>query len=184
MEFAVVVTVMLLLLIAAGPGFGDALHTWRLNGEVSRLADAIEDARLQAITKQQHVTLCPLTQVGGHPTCMPSGRQSEGDWSGGWLAYQDNDRNNRFDPRRDQMLQSGDPVDKSLLLRRTAFKTGAGRLTFNETGRLAGGQAGLFALCNRESGNAERALMVNLTGQVQKMEPARIEGLECGSAAP
>ena len=175
-ELSVILAVILLLLVAAGPGFSDALREWRLNTEINRLATTIENARLDAITLNAMTVVCPAIPHQDSVTCAGD---DAGDWSGGYIAFRDNDRNHRFDPRRDQVLARKSAVATGLRLRLANALALHNRLQFMPDGRLRGGSAGIFSLCHPKNLMVERGLMVNLTGQVQRMSRDTVSKMEC-----
>lgn len=175
-ELAVGLTVMFFLLLAAGPGFGDVLTNWRLDSEINRLANTLELARLDAITRSQSVVACPVVPIGKTVTCAGPQRNN---WSAGYFVFQDFDKNGTFNPKRDQALETESPVRRGLKLVRTTQRQGRNKIEFLPDGRLKGANAGVFALCDEETGLAARALMVNLTGQIQTMDPEKIQGFSC-----
>lgn len=102
-ELMAAMLILAVLAVLAAPSFSRTLFSFRQRAAVQSLLVAFQFARVEAVTRQQAVTLCPL---GVGPEICGT------DYATGWQVF--------VDPDRDQRLEHGE----SLLRRFPALADG------------------------------------------------------------
>ncbi len=150
--YEILVTLALVALLAglAIPSFAATLARQRQSAEINALFHAVHVARKESIMRRRVVSLCPSPDG---QTCSP-GR----DWSGGWLMFENKDRDSppRLDPGEPVLVQHR--VAESV--RVTANRSG---FTFRATFLRA--TNGTFVLCDENQRITPKALVISYTGR-------------------
>ncbi len=148
----VLVSVLLagLLLGVGVPSFGEFLARNRQSAEVNALFHALYLARKESIRRRQLVALCPSADG---KRCQPSR-----DWSGGWLMFENSDRD---EP------PENDPAEPVILVHRVdpGVRILANRRGFTSRGTRKRATNGTFVVCDRAARVAPKALVVSYTGR-------------------
>lgn len=149
-ELLVTTSLVAALLMIAIPSFGSMLARQRQQVEVNALFHAIHLARKESIMRRKVVSICP--SLDGL-ACDP-----QKDWSGGWLMFENSDRDSppQVDP--------GEPV-----LRRHDVGDGviikANRRGFTLRATFLRATNGTFVVCDRAGRIAPKGLVVSYTGR-------------------
>lgn len=136
-----------------------------LRAEVNALFHAVHVARKESVMRRRVVSLCPSSDGS---TCTP-GR----DWSGGWLMFENADRDEP--PQRDAgeallQVHVPDPAVRIVANRRG--------FTLRATQKRA--TNGTFVVCDRAARTDPVALVVSYTGRPRTaLETARGEPYSC-----
>jgi len=144
-------TALIAVLLTIGiPSFGSLLARQRQLVEVNALFHAIHLARKESIMRRRVVSVCP-TQDGSQ--CL-----SSKDWSGGWLMFENTDRDSppQVDP--------GEPV----LLRHQvngAIRIKSNRLAFTLRATFLHATNGTLVVCDAANRVAPKGLVVSYTGR-------------------
>lgn len=138
-ELMVTVSILATLSAVAIPSFASILAKSKVQTMASSLHTTLNMARNHAITSQAVVMVCQASDstlskcVDQHP--------SNENWKHGWLIYQDDNSNNKFD-HQDQLLR--------------VFENGNMAVVFNQRGRLrffpdGSARSAGFYICNNTS---------------------------------
>lgn len=137
-ELLVTVSLLLVLALIATPSLAGLMSRTELDTNAAALHQSLNLARTRAITTQQTVHLCQLSQ--GSDVCEEyyASRRS---WGRGWLVFVDNNENNSFDEQ-----------DELLRVMRLNGKT---NIVFNQRGRLrffpdGSSRSAGFYLCSKD----------------------------------
>ena len=101
--FAVTVTVV-------APAMQSLLHGNRLRTEATRLLDALNLARSEAVMRNNPVVLCPRPAPGEDDASC------DGLFANGWLVFSDSARNGRFDAGSDELIRVFEPLPQGYTL--------------------------------------------------------------------
>lgn len=165
LELMVVVTIMGVLLMLGLPSFQNTLRSNRLATTTNQFNAAVALARSEAIKSTQGAGLCPSANG---TTCT-----STTTWSGGWLVWQDTDRNGS--------LNGSEPVIQYFAssAQQIAVTTGtAVRMSFDDRGAAVPRNAAGTALASAASITFQavpcpagrplvNTMTIRLTGQVR-----------------
>lgn len=150
--FELLITILLVSLLAgiAIPSFSASIARQRQHTEIDALFHAIHLARKESIMRRKVVSLCP--SLDGH-SCADSR-----DWSGGWLMFENKDRDS---PPR---IDAGEPI-------LTRHKVGeniiisANRKGFTLRATFLRATNGTFVFCDPQNRISPMALVVSYTGR-------------------
>lgn len=152
-EMLVTVAVLVVLVVAVGPSFAEALRSNRLQTQSSALFTALVLTRSEAVKRNHAVVLCKSSDGA---TCTTGGN-----WEQGWLIFPD--------PDNDGTKTSGDAVIRAYgaLGGGSTLRTGslyANRVIFRSDGTVSGQDS--FRLCGADGVAAKaRKITVNATGR-------------------
>ena len=165
LEVIATVSVSSILLAIALPVLGRFIEYQRTSAAIGSLVAHMGLARMAAISHRQPTILCPSTSGA---SC-----DAGSDWSGGWMLFIDNNRNNRPDSDDEVLRVDLDPTSRTLRLSGTS---GRRYLRYLPDGRSAGSNL-TISLCNRK-GEKLGAVIVNNAGR------PRSERARTGSVCP
>jgi len=144
-------TVLVATLLAIGiPSFAGMIARQRQRVEIDALFHAIHVARKESIMRRKVVSICPSSD-GEH--CEP-GR----DWSGGWLMFENTDRDSP--PRVD----AGEPVLQRHVVASDIIIR-ANRRGFTLRATFLRATNGTFVVCDRLDRIAAKGLVISYTGR-------------------
>lgn len=169
LELLIALAVLAAVLAIALPGWthaSAAVHSTHAQEELS--ATLFDAARHSTVTGKR-VVVCS-TAGGEH--CAGSM-----DWSEGWIAFQDDNRNGVREPG-ERMIRRGEAVHHTVGLQSTRGRT---RLSFHHFGRVAGSNV-TFTLCDRRGPEHARTLVVANHGRVRVGEPTRAAAASCDAS--
>jgi type IV fimbrial biogenesis protein FimT len=162
-ELVVTVALVVILASIAVPAYTSMMTRNRMVAEINDLVGSLHFARSEAIKRGLDVVVCKSSDGN---TCTTAG-----DWSQGWVIFQDTDSSQT----RDVSGCPGSPCEP-LINAQSAFEggdqfVGTGNpkdwVRFNRNG-FSGNSFGTFTLC--ESGNdpkKARAIIVSRTGRIR-----------------
>lgn len=159
LESLMALAVLAVLAGSAVPSMADWLNRVRLNTVAQELAVDFDFARGASVARNHRATVC---KAGPADTCA-----EDGDWSQGWLVFEDRNENALRDDDEPVLLQHNalPPGWKA-----TGNTTVASYVSYTPLGltRLVNGgfQAGTITLCRASGGPTEaRRIIVNSVGR-------------------
>ena len=159
-ELLVTVAVVSILLAVGVPAFQRMTEDNRQVAAINSLAGSLNLARSEAVKQAQAVTVCASAD-GNACSGTP-------DWSTGWIAFLDQNRDGVPDGANALLSRQG-TLPAGLALRAIEFDDNT-QLQFLPNGRLpaTGDPDGTFVLCDTRTNDATRAraLNVNALGRV------------------
>jgi len=149
-ELLITITLIVLVSGLALPSFSAIIARQQQRVEIDALFHAIHLARKESIMRRKVVSLCP--SLDGR-SCSPSR-----DWSGGWLMFENKDRDSppRIDP--DEIILANHRVDDQVRI--TANRKG-----FTLRATFLRATNGTFVFCDPQNRISPRALVVSYTGR-------------------
>jgi type IV fimbrial biogenesis protein FimT len=148
---------------------GGTVHASRAAQARAALLDTYQTAIRHASTRGVHVVACPMERDGG---CRDSV-----DWSGGWILFEDRDRDRHHDAD-ERVVATYPGLGAHVHLRSSV---GRKRLVFQPSGGNAGSNV-TFTLCDgRGAGEATQFVLAN-SGRLREARPTAIQAAAC--AAP
>ena len=167
-ELLVTLSIAVILMTVAVPGFNAILADTRQVAAVNELVGALSMARSEAIKRGVRVTICKTTDpYTASPACVPTAG-----WNESWLLFVDNDHepgNSRgVIDGGDQLLRIFSPSDVLSITTGVGY---SGGISYRANGmsqglRSTGGVGlanGRFTLC---AGAVGRDIVINSTGRV------------------
>lgn len=159
-ELLVTVAVVSILLAIGVPEFKRMTEDNRQVAIINHLSASLNLARSEAVKQSQAVTVCSSTNG---VTCDGSA-----DWTNGWIAFLDQDRDGNPDDANALLNRQG-LLPAGLSLKATEFDDNT-QILFLPNGRLerTADPDGTFVLCDTRTNDATRAraLNVNALGRV------------------
>ncbi len=154
LEVLVTAALAVITVTVAVPSFNHQLRQARARAEVNALVEVLALARMQAVKHNQVVTLCRSAD----------GADCEGEWSQGWMLFEDTNRNGRRDGT-ETVLAVGRPGN-GYRLRLAAFGS-LNHMRFSPVGFTLAGN-GTFRLCPEDRDvHYARAVIVNKAGRAR-----------------
>ncbi len=151
-ELLATLAILAILAGMAAPSLRELAARHRLATATNQFVASFQQARMHALSHQLPTELCP---AAGGAACAGGL-----DWSGGWLAWQDDDRNRRLDPG-EPVLARFDPLPAGLIARSSI---GRPQLRFRPDGSASGSNLTL-TLCDTRLPGQGRAIVVNNGGR-------------------
>lgn len=97
-ELMIALVILAVTLTAAAPAMQQMIHGSRLRAETSRLLDALNLARSEAILRNTPVSLCPSAMaLSGEATCA-------GHYSDGWIVFTNQNSDEVVDVGADEVV--------------------------------------------------------------------------------
>ena len=163
-EVMITLAVAAVLLTLAAPAFMDLIAKNRLRSEVYALRGLLMEARSEALTERNNVTVCRSSD----------GLECTGDWSDGYIAFFDNNSDGVVDDD-ERVVLSRTPDTRRIDIR---FSGEEDRVVFNSRGNArtaAGNFSGTFTLCDYRGAAEAAGLIVTpvgaLTAAIDKATP-------------
>jgi len=154
-ELLVTLSIAVILMTIAVPGFQDFFRRNRVEGAASNLVAALNYARSEAIRRGVRVTVCGSSNPqAATPDCVANA------WSAGWIVFVDG-----VDPRGAR--NNGDEVLRIQALSDLSITAGgniAKAVTFLASGRPHGVANDTFVVC---AGGVRRHVILNAAGRVR-----------------
>lgn len=150
--YELMLTLLLVVLLTgiAIPSFSAGIARQQQRVEIDALFHAIHLARKESITRRKVVSLCASDDGS---TCAASR-----DWSGGWLMFENRDRDS---PPR---IDAGEPILKRHQVSDN-IKISANRKGFTLRATFLRATNGTFVVCDRGRRIPPKALVVSYTGR-------------------
>lgn len=166
-ELLMTLAILTVLAMIAVPAFGNLIGRTRGQGARSELNNALNMARLAAISRGTHVVVCPSDD---QQHCLHD-RQ----WQHGWLIFADLDHDGeRSDDETVVAIEQAQPAGVAILSTR-------GRLHVDyQRDGSAGGTNLTLTVCDRGAGPAGAiSLVINQGGRVRQGTPSASAAAEC-----
>jgi prepilin-type N-terminal cleavage/methylation domain-containing protein len=166
-ELLTTVLVVAVLLVMVAPSMSALIKRNSLVALHGSLRASLSVARTQAVETGQAVSVCPMGRNGG--CAFPSG-----DWSRGWMVFEDPDHTGRCDNpaktgfchgTRNRVLEIRSPVKPGYVIRSNHHVSR--RVRFAATG-MSYGHNGRFTLCALSGQVKPVGLVVAATGRVRR----------------
>lgn len=164
-ELMIALAVCAILLVATGPAFSAVVHKNRISAASNQLYMSLYAARGEALKRRSAVRICPSANS---TSC-----RNDGDWSDGWLIFEDANTNNA--PDAAEIIQLVDGFDGDINMQvSTALSE---YVQFQPTGVAVGngGNSGEFRLCHADSNASSRAVSISVSGRVNSVKRARTD---------
>ncbi|MDT8370865.1 MAG: Tfp pilus assembly protein FimT/FimU [Gammaproteobacteria bacterium] len=163
-ELLIVIAIISILASLAAPSFNALIRKQQVNGEANVLFSLVHLARTEAIKRNSVVTICKSNDAN----------QCGGNWSDGWIVFQDNDKDGSRDAG--ETLISSGTIGYGYQLSWTAFGSN-NYIRFTPQG-LTLSQNGSFKLCPGD-GDARyaRAVIISKTARVRLPKDTNGDGI-------
>jgi type IV fimbrial biogenesis protein FimT len=103
-ELMITLVILGVTVAVATPAMQQLIHGSSLRSQTSRLLDAVNLARSEAVLRNIPVTLCPSKMaVTGEATCA-------GRFADGWIVFTNRDRDPLVDPGADEVIRVFEPI--------------------------------------------------------------------------
>ncbi len=103
-ELMITLVILGVTVTVATPAMQQLIHGSRLRTETSRLLDAINLARSEAVLRNVPVTLCPSAMaVSGEIVCA-------GQFADGWIVFTNHNRDPVIDADSDEVIRAFEPI--------------------------------------------------------------------------
>jgi type IV fimbrial biogenesis protein FimT len=164
-ELAITLTLAAVLAGLGLPSFARTVARNRMQTEINALFHAIHLARSESIMRRRVVSICPSPD---RQRCEPGG-----DWSGGWIMFENRDADEP--PRRD----AGEPLlQVHAVAARIRISANRQGFTLRATQKRA--TNGTIVVCDEAGRVPPRALVVSYTGRPRvALETTRGEPYRC-----
>lgn len=165
LELVVTLSILLVLTLAAAPTFDHWQARQRMNAALHALHQDLLAARSQAITLGGQVVTCPGN--------VASGCRGDGDWSHGWIVFQDIDGDRALDPV-EPVLRNDSAPD------RVTIHSSANRSSFRfyPNGTAPGSNGSIWFCGSRGPEHAQRLVLSNL-GRIRREAFDGLEPEDC-----
>lgn len=169
-ELLIGLTIGSILLVVAVPTYSTSVQKNRIGTTSGLLYTSLNLARSEAVKRRNQVRLCPSVDS---VSC-----RNDGDWSNGWILYDDMNSNDAPDP--DEIIRVVDSLENGIALEVSASI--AGFLQFQPTGVTVGngGNNGEFRICHQDSTVYSHVLSVSAAGQVRLQQRTSSDCSEAG----
>lgn len=166
-ELLISLLVIAVLLVMVAPSMNVLVKRNSLVALHGSLRSSLSMARTQAVETGSAVSVCPMGRNGG--CAFPSG-----DWSRGWIVFEDPERTGRCaNPgnaglchgTRNRVLRIRPPLDSGYVIRSNHHVSR--RVRFSATG-MSYGHNGRFTLCDLNGAVKPVGLVVAATGRVRR----------------
>jgi len=169
-ELLVVLAIAAVMAGVALPDYRQMIRAQQLKAAANDLFGAIDLARTQAIARGRRVQLVPLDAA-------------QGDWSGGWVVFVDQDGDRRPGPGEEVIQRYRAPATGIAVAAVFSSQQGAAYLAYNSMGRSCSDTSsqaarfGTLSLVQGEGGQIRR-IKINMLGRARLCDPAR-DGASC-----
>lgn len=165
LESLAALAVVAVLAGAGAPSMANWVYQVRLGTLAQELAVDLDFARSAAVAQDQRATACkaaPLPHAASEPACADSG-----DWSQGWLVFEDRNENGVRDVDEPVRLQRNALPDGWKAFGNTTVASYVSYTPLGVTRLVQGGfQAGTITVCRNSAGPIEaRRVIVNSAGR-------------------
>jgi type IV fimbrial biogenesis protein FimT len=155
-ELMIALSVASIMVTTAVPSYSAVVHKHRISAATTQLYVSLDTARSTALKRRSAVRVCPSADG--------SSCRNDGDWSDGWLIFEDVNANNT--PDTAEIIQLVDGFDGEINIQ--AATTVSDFVQFQPTGAAigSGGNSGEFRLCHSNSNAYSRVINVSASGRV------------------
>jgi type IV fimbrial biogenesis protein FimT len=158
MELMIALAVGAILLLLAVPDFVTVLQKNRIGSATDQLYVSLAEARGEALKRRRSVHVCPSDDSA---SC-----RNDGDWSDGWLIFEDADANGL--PGANEIIKAvpGTSLDSGVGIGSEVAVDDF--VEFGATGAtIDSGTAGSFWICHSDSSVPSREIRVSLSGRIE-----------------
>jgi len=149
-ELLITTSLIAALLLLGLPSFSSIMARQRQQVEINALFHAIHLARKESIMRRKVVSICPSNDGNA---CSP-GR----DWSGGWLMFENSDRDSPPQVDGDEAILQRHAVAEDVVIQ-------ANRQGFTLRATFLRATNGTFVVCDRSNRIPAKGLVVSYTGR-------------------
>ena len=159
LDMLIALSVAAVLLSTAIPTYSAVVHKNRISAVTTELYVSLNLARSEALKRRSAVRVCPSEDSA---SC-----RNDGDWSDGWLIFEDVNSNNTAEAA--EIIRVVDGFDGQIEMQVAA--TLSSYVQFQPTGVAIGngGNTGEFRLCHSESASYSTAVSVSATGRINSV---------------
>lgn len=151
LELMAAVLILGLLLAFAIPGFRQAWARMQVQSACARLTTSLAQARLAALFQRTRTVVCPSADG---LRCLPGA-----DWTVGWVAYHDANRNDRRDAG--EPVLSRQPAEAGVRIQSTS---GRHQVAYQKDGRSSGSNI-TITVCAWDASVPARQIIVSNSGR-------------------
>jgi type IV fimbrial biogenesis protein FimT len=158
-ELMIALSVASILVTTAVPSYSAVVHKNRISAATTQLYVSLNTARSAAMKRRSAVRVCPSADG--------SSCRNDGDWSDGWLIFEDVNANNAADTA--EIIQLVDDFDGEISIQVATAVSDF--VQFQPTGAAigSGGNSGEFRLCHLNSNAFSRVINVSASGRVNSV---------------
>ena len=164
-ESLITLAIAAVTLSLAAPGYSSLLHKNDMRAASGLLHTTLNVARIESVKRRRAIRVCPSADSA---SC-----RNDGDWSDGWLVFEDLNANGA--PDAAEIIQLVDSLEHGVAIE---VSTSIDQyLQFEPTG-IAGGNAGLageFRICHEDSNAYSLVLGVSAAGQVSFKQSIQVD---------
>jgi len=165
LELILAISVAAILLVIGVPAFQGFGARQRMSAATNALHAQLVLAREEAIRANAHVIICPGTLDHG---CIGTG-----DWSNGWIVFNDFNGDGQFQkPETVYRVEAG---MEQIVIRSSS---GRSRLRFSPNGS-APGSNGSISFCDWRGPANARKLVISNTGRIRRDEAPELDAQDC-----
>lgn len=169
LELLIALGVLAVLLAVALPAWTHASAAVHSSHAREELSATLFDAARHSTLTGRRVVVC---STAGGEQCADSV-----DWSQGWIAFRDENRDGVRGPD-ERVVRRGGPLHETVGLQSTRGRT---RLAFHRFGRVAGSNV-TFTLCDGRGPEHARTLVVANHGRLRVGEPTATAATSCDAS--
>lgn len=163
-ELLIGLAIVSILITLASPALSNFVAGMRVDSEISSLQRLLLQARNQAITSGQNVTLCPL--------------DSDGDCTSNWeqelTLFTDDDRNRKYEASKNEQIIQRKPAIEALDT--LTFGSISSAVTYSPEGRTTNGS---FRFCPYEyEKSLSRAITIGMSGRIYQSSDTDGDGVD------
>ena len=148
-ELVIVIAIVGILASIAVPNFGALIRNSELKSTYNSFVGVLATARTEAVTKRAAITVCPSSDGA---SCLAG---ANADWSAGYIAFTDFDRDGTVDATDSELVLRFEQVPDGITITSAAYRL---RITMAPRGRLQ--SEGIFVF--HQGGHLESAKALNL----------------------
>ena len=165
LDMMIALAVGVILLCTGVPTFSSVVHKNRITSVTTLLYMSLNEARSEALKRRNPVRVCPSANG---TSC-----RNDGDWSDGWLIFEDVNANSA--PDSTEIIQLVSTFDENVDMQVSTSL--AGFVQFQPTGAAlgSGGNTGEFRLCHADSSAYSRVVSISATGRVNDESRTRTD---------
>ncbi len=152
-ELMTTISVVAIVLAIGVPGFQSIVQNNKLTTELNRLVTDLHLSRMEAIKRNENVTICKKNTAG--TDCNNAGA-----WGLGWIVFVDPNRNGTVDVG-EEIIRVNPELDTSITL---TFPNN--RITYTSQG-FAYGFAGSFVISDSRGVSHSKTRIISNTGRIR-----------------
>jgi type IV fimbrial biogenesis protein FimT len=164
-ELMITLATAAILLSTAVPSFSAVVDKNQISAATDQLYVSLNAARSEALKRRSSVRVCPSADS---TTC-----RDDGDWSDGWLIFEDVNANNA--PDAAEIIRLVDGLEGEIDMQASTALSGF--VQFQPTGAAigSGGNSGEFRFCHADSSAFSRLVDVSPSGRVASLKRSQTD---------